>query len=204
MVELADEIDFDVRIGEGTSVRARKFAEPTGKRRQVGIFGRPHPDETISGDHACFVRSNVALLVAVADGLGHGPLAREASELAIETVREHENAALWTIVGAVHEALAHTRGTVLATSRFVSEGRIETARVGNMSVHVHGPTIARRLSGPSFVLGAPGQIRRVAVASAVCMTCQRTVPTIRSMSSRGKSSSGTCIRSHAFGQTNHR
>jgi anti-sigma regulatory factor (Ser/Thr protein kinase) len=165
VLELADEVDFDVRVGEGTCVWARKFAEPRSKRRQVGIYGRPHPDEAISGDHACFVRSKSALLVAVTDGLGHGVLARDASDHAIDIVRARSDDSLPAMFGAVHEGLEQTRGAVMAATRFSSEGRAETACVGNVSVHAHGPQLARRFSGLSFVLGAPGPPRRVVTES---------------------------------------
>ena len=45
----ADEVDIDVRLGEGTCVWARKFASPVPKAREVAIFGRPCEGEAVSG-----------------------------------------------------------------------------------------------------------------------------------------------------------
>src|SRR5215472_9847632 len=87
VLELSDETDFDVRLGEGTCVWARKFAAPPPhRRRQIGVYGRSCPEEITSGDDALFVRRDDALLVAIADGLGHGTPAREASETAMEVI----------------------------------------------------------------------------------------------------------------------
>ena len=83
---LSDEIDFDVRLGEGTYAAARKFATPL-PRTEVAIFGRPIAGERESGDDAAFVRTDGALLVGMADGLGHGSEAREASARAMARVR---------------------------------------------------------------------------------------------------------------------
>ena len=69
VLELADEVDIDVRLREGTCVWARKFDGPAPQRPRVGVFGRPYPGEPCSGDDAAFVRAGDALLVGVVDGL---------------------------------------------------------------------------------------------------------------------------------------
>jgi anti-sigma regulatory factor (Ser/Thr protein kinase) len=161
VLELADEVDFDTRIGEGTCVWARKFAAPVSRRREVGIYGHPHPGERVSGDHGTFSRLDGALVVGVADGLGHGPQAREASQRAIELLREESSTAIELIVEDCHAALADTRGAVMALARIPEPGgRVETACAGNVSIHLVGPGQSRHVSGPSRVLGAPGQARR--------------------------------------------
>src|SRR5438093_130152 len=77
------EVDFDVRIDEGTCVAARVFAAPV-PRSEVAVIGRPCSGETTSGDDAGFVRGDGgALLLFAVDGLGHGPPAREAAARAV-------------------------------------------------------------------------------------------------------------------------
>ena len=73
---LADEVDFDVRQGEGTFIAARKFSEPV-RRQEVAVLARPRPGEEEGGDEALFAWQGDDLFLAVADGLGHGPAARE-------------------------------------------------------------------------------------------------------------------------------
>ncbi len=157
---LADEVDFDVRLGEGTCVWARKFATRVRRRREVGILGRPHPDERVSGDHATFVRSPDSLAVAVADGLGHGPLARAASSVAITRFVENAHLAEDAILEICHSSLRETRGAVMAVAHVAEpDGTTSTASVGNVSAYMCGPSISQRFGGASFVLGSPGPLR---------------------------------------------
>jgi anti-sigma regulatory factor (Ser/Thr protein kinase) len=162
VLENADEVDFDVRIGEGTCVWARKLAvKPTRRRRQVGIFGRALPGEPRSGDHACFARTEGRLVAGVCDGLGHGEAARSASTVAAATFRENASASPEQILEACHEAMGPTRGGVMAVTRFSTEGDfVETAGIGNVTIEIMGPRTSRRFGGSSFVLGSPQRGRR--------------------------------------------
>jgi anti-sigma regulatory factor (Ser/Thr protein kinase) len=161
-LELADEIDFDVRIGEGTCVWARKFSASVPRQRKVGIYGRPCPGEDESGDHGAFVRSDGELLVGVADGLGHGPPAREASAAAIGVMRAGSAAGMERILEQCHEALVDTRGAVMALARIADPGdALRVSTVGNVTLQIAGPERSRRIAGPALVLGARGQRLRV-------------------------------------------
>src|SRR5258708_1214396 len=85
-MRLADEIDFDVRLGQGTCLRARKFPQRVSRRREVAILSRPCEGERVDGDDAIALRTRRGLRLALADGLGHGPEARIAAARAIEVV----------------------------------------------------------------------------------------------------------------------
>jgi anti-sigma regulatory factor (Ser/Thr protein kinase)/serine/threonine protein phosphatase PrpC len=160
---LCDEMDFDVRLGEGTYVAARKFATPL-PRSEVAIFGRPIEGERESGDDAAFVRSPEALLVAVADGLGHGPEAREASARAMVAVRGHAEGELASLLGACDRALRGTRGAVMAVARFDRGAHILShASAGNINSHLYRPRATRRFGSVSCVLGARGPSPRLMV-----------------------------------------
>jgi hypothetical protein len=162
--ELADEVDIDVRLGEGTCVWARKFDWPAAQRRpRVGIFGRSFPGERFSGDDAAFARSGDAILVAVADGLGHGEPAREASVRAARQLAAEPRATPQALLVECDRRLAHTRGAVMAAARLEGAGDMAVAGVGNVGVHLYGPGPSWRFGGSSYVLGAPGGARRIAV-----------------------------------------
>jgi len=163
VLNLADEVDFDVRVNEGTCVWARKFVTRP-RRRTVGVYGRPIEDERISGDDAGFLRTNDELLVAVADGLGHGPEARVAASLAVDTALGAGRDPLDDVLESAHERLRRTRGSVLALTRIARSGAFETAIAGNVVVQVMGRRGAsRRLAGVSRALGTPGPARRARV-----------------------------------------
>jgi anti-sigma regulatory factor (Ser/Thr protein kinase) len=161
---LGDEMDFDVRLGEGTWIAIRKFAAPV-PRSEVGIFGRPIAGESASGDDAAFKRTSSSLLVAMADGLGHGPEAREASARAMGVVRTGggEPGAL---LSACHTALQGTRGAVMAAALFDRQTRQLThAAAGNITSHVYRPRAGHRFGAVSQVVGARGPALRIRVES---------------------------------------
>ena len=151
---LADEVDFDVRQGEGTFVAARKFCQPL-PRREVAVLGRPLAGEPESGDDALFAWEGGDLLLAVADGLGHGPAAREASRRALTAVGAATSAPLLEALEAAHAATAGTRGTVLALAHFAAEeGILCHAGVGNVSAHLQHERQGRRFLVAAGFLGA--------------------------------------------------
>jgi anti-sigma regulatory factor (Ser/Thr protein kinase) len=163
VLELADEVDFDVRLGEGTCVWARKFAHTDVRRRRVGIYGRAFRGESTSGDDAAFVRTADALHVGLADGLGHGEGAREASERARHILVAHPELDPERLLARCDQALARTRGAVMAVARIEeSGGEVAIASVGNVSAHLVGPTGSKHFGGSSFFLGAPGGVKRLA------------------------------------------
>lgn len=160
--DLAFEVDADVRLGEGTCIWARKFAGEVTRRRQVGIMGRPHPEERRSGDHAWFRRAGTELTVGVCDGLGHGAPAREASSAAFTAFRAAVDRSPAEILEVSHAALHRTRGVVMAVARIDERtGAFELASVGNVGAHVYGFRTGRRFGGSSFVLGSPQRVRKI-------------------------------------------
>lgn len=162
---LADEVDFDVRLEDGTCIRARKFASSVRRRRQLGILGRPHPGERCSGDHAAFVRTATSLVLCVADGLGHGPDAREASDAAIRCFHDNAERDGDQILEACHHALTRTRGAAMAVARIHEPaGAFTCAGVGNVSTYVCGPGESHRHEGSAFVVGIPSAARRPRVS----------------------------------------
>ena len=161
VMELADEVDIDVRLGEGTCIWARKFAHTETRRRRVGLYGRACAGERTSGDDAVFVRTAGALLVAVIDGLGHGEAAREASERARDVVVAVPKLDLTSMLGRCDTELAHTRGAVMTIARIEDGGGFALASVGNVTAQLVGPGTSKRFGGSSFVLGAPGGARRM-------------------------------------------
>ncbi len=152
----AHEVDFDVRLGEGTCVRARVWAGEVARRREVGIFGRPCRGEHVSGDHAVVFRTDARLLLAVCDGLGHGPAARLASNAAVSAFVERRDGSPAAILEECHSSLRGTRGVVMAVAA-VREGHspaLDLASVGNITIELVQPRAARRFGATSFVVGS--------------------------------------------------
>ncbi len=158
---LADELDVDARLGEGLCVRARVFAGPVPWRSDVAVLGRPYPGEAVSGDDAAFCRTDGALLVAVADGLGHGPPAHEASARAMQAVLADPGRDPEGVVRACDAALVGTRGAVMGVARvdFAAEA-LEATIVGDVMVHRYRPREALRFTATRGMLGAADLRRR--------------------------------------------
>jgi len=153
---LAYEIDFDIRLREGTCIRARLFDGAPPKRREVGIYGRPYRDEPRSGDHACVQRDDDHLVLGVCDGLGHGNPARSAAGEAMRSFMHHRHDSPMAILEAAHAALGPTRGAVMAVVALrQQETKLELASVGNVTTELVQPRAERRFGGSSFVLGSP-------------------------------------------------
>jgi anti-sigma regulatory factor (Ser/Thr protein kinase) len=159
--ELADEVDFDVRRGEGTCIWARKFARSVPRRREVGIYGRPCPGEYVSGDQATFVRDEEVLIVGLVDGLGHGPFARSAADLAVSAICEHARSSFDRLLSECHALLQKSRGAVLSAACIQEPlAQLDAACVGNVALQITGLGQTRRVVGASWVLGTAGPQRK--------------------------------------------
>ncbi len=163
VIALSDEVDFDVRLGEGTCVWARKFAGPVPLARAVAICGRPIDGEDQSGDDATFVRDGTSLVVAVADGLGHGVDASSAARSAIACVVATPAKAPDEILLDAHAAVARSRGAVMAVAALDARSNLQVGVAGNISVRVASRRTDsdHRFMGPSFALGMPGPLPHI-------------------------------------------
>ena len=102
---------------------------------QAGAVNLPMRDETVSGDSWCFCDGDAGRArMIVADGLGHGPAAAEASRTAIDAFAANKDRPLADLMETVHAALRPTRGAAVAIAE-IDRGR-ETLRyvgVGNIA-----------------------------------------------------------------------
>jgi anti-sigma regulatory factor (Ser/Thr protein kinase) len=154
---LAAEVDVETRAEEGLRVTARVLRPGSPRQPEVAVVGRPHPDEILSGDDALVVRASDHLLVALADGLGHGPEARRASAAGCRCARDHADRSPVAILQACDRHLRGTRGTAMAVARLdLATDDLTVAVAGNVRVGVYGPEGGRRLGFAPNILGARG------------------------------------------------
>jgi hypothetical protein len=117
------------------------------------------------------VRTEADLIVGVVDGLGHGGPAREASRVAVDTVRRSSHLGLDRIVEECHAALRDTRGAVMAVARVDDTGQsLRAAVVGDVSLLVDGPGTHRHVLSRPFLLGARGTKPKIVVETASLAT----------------------------------
>lgn len=107
----------------------------------------PKPGERANGD-AVYVREAAPrrLLLAVVDGLGHGPLAAEASACAVSQLQNVAfDTTMLDIMQTLHRALRGTRGAA-ATVCTVNGDKLEACAVGNVTLSSYGMTMPIVLS----------------------------------------------------------
>ncbi len=98
--------------------------------------GTPIRGEITSGDGYLVVSRPLRTLIAVMDGLGHGPCAHEATSAAIAAIAESPDAPLRSLFESCNEALRRTRGVVMTIAAIAGDGQLEWLGVGNVSGYV--------------------------------------------------------------------
>lgn len=93
-------------------------------------------------------------MILLADGLGHGWGASEATRKAVATFRQRAEFSPGLILGYVHDALRKTRGAVAAVAEIrPAEGALIYAGVGNISGVVLDGSASRSLVSHNGTLG---------------------------------------------------
>lgn len=123
----------------GTLTSPVSAAEPGAPRLEWGVAARPMPGETQSGDDALVLDYGGGCLLAVADGLGHGEEAADATRQALAVLRAVPQRSVLAQMRQCHEALRSTRGVVLGLAAIdYAEDTLTWVGVGNVTgVLVH-------------------------------------------------------------------
>lgn len=102
-----------------------------------GLIHQPVVGEATCGDAYLVLDQGSFVLVAVSDGLGHGPAAQEASRTAIAYLEAHATQPPQVLLEGCHRALRGTRGAVLAIARIEREnGRLVHSGLGNIETRI--------------------------------------------------------------------
>jgi anti-sigma regulatory factor (Ser/Thr protein kinase) len=128
---------FDIYSGTaGTAVLARigpRSSAGSG-RLLIGAVSLPKSGETLNGDAWTVQTTPRGARILVVDGLGHGPIANEASHAAVEAFQAAPGEAPEAAVETCHLALRSTRGAALAVSEVdVETGVVRFSGVGNVA-----------------------------------------------------------------------
>ena len=137
---LSTEFDVYSRRPGGTVVLARLWsAAPAKTAMRVAAVCVPIPGEQVSGDDWGLQDRAAGCRIMVADGLGHGPLAREAAQTAVSAFRTAPQAEPPArVLDDCHAGLRATRGAALALADVdTAAGTIRYAGVGNIAGSVY-------------------------------------------------------------------
>jgi len=155
---LATTFDMYSRPGTGTAVLARVVppAAAVTARAALGVVCLPKPGEDVSGDAwGIAAQRGGGALVMVADGLGHGPLAADASRAAVEALLESAGSrTALEVLQAAHGRLRSTRGAAVGILEAgASAGTVRYAGVGNIAGHILGPAGSQSMVSHNGIVG---------------------------------------------------
>jgi anti-sigma regulatory factor (Ser/Thr protein kinase) len=144
---LAGDFDLHSSVPQGTVVVARVRAQrPAPPRAEspiiVGAIATAAPGEFVCGDAWAFALDGDQAALMVADGLGHGPDAAEASSAALEVFEADPLLAPAQMLGRVHGRLRSTRGAAVTIVQ--ADGAADGVRSAGA-----GNVVGRLISGTS-------------------------------------------------------
>jgi phosphoserine phosphatase RsbX len=98
-----------------------------------GVAAQALPGQKEMGDRHAVVQFDGGALVAVVDGLGHGPEAAVAARAATEILEQNAQESAITLIRLCHEKLKATRGVVMSLASFnASDATVTWLGVGNV------------------------------------------------------------------------
>jgi anti-sigma regulatory factor (Ser/Thr protein kinase) len=143
---LADEFDIYSQPGKGTCLVARLYPSsesrrlPKQDRFSIGSVQVPVRGERQCGDNWGFRQENDRMVLMLADGLGHGPDAAEASKQAVAVLMTATDLAPVALLERVHRGLRGTRGAAVAVTQVDPfQKQAQFAGIGNISGSIITP-----------------------------------------------------------------
>jgi len=158
---LATDFDVHSEVGKGTVIlaRLRTAAARTGAFKW-GVVALPAPGETVCGDSwgVAFDGHRAAMLVA--DGLGHGEHAAEASMAAVDLFAKQPFAGLKEALEEAHIILRMSRGAAVTRAQLDAEtNSLLAAGAGNVAMRIVSGVFNRSVLAQNGTVGV--QMRRV-------------------------------------------
>jgi phosphoserine phosphatase RsbX len=116
---------------------------------------RPMRGQTVSGDRASVQMDGSRAVIAVVDGLGHGPEAAEAARLATDVVEHNPAEPIDVLLLLTHRELASSRGAAASVAIVEADtGQMQWLGVGNVDgVVVRADVEARPRTLGVFLVG---------------------------------------------------
>ncbi|WP_395748904.1 SpoIIE family protein phosphatase [Prosthecobacter sp.] len=131
------------QAGVGTALMCIVACNPVMRmpKHQFGLVNVPVKGEEVCGDSGAHLDlGNGRVRVLLADGLGHGPNAAEASQAAIKVFTAEPRAQLPDLLEKIHDMLKATRGAAVAVAEVdAAQGKVLYAGVGNIAGYISQP-----------------------------------------------------------------
>lgn len=161
---LSTRFDIYTQTGKGTVASCFIGQESETARFDIGAVSLPLCGEELCGDSWDLMEQGSATRLLVADGLGHGPFAAEASREAVLAFRSTPDATPAPTMDNIHLALAKTRGASASIIRLDHASRqLASAGIGNVSMRLIIDEKSKSLISDNGTLG--GMARRAREAT---------------------------------------
>lgn len=152
--------EFDITSSSaGTALLARVWSVSGARARAAqpmtdGAVCTPIQGETACGDGWLVRHDAHRTLLAVVDGLGHGPEAAKAADTALRVISDHSGQAPAALIQLVHAALRATRGAAIGIATLHRESRsITFAGVGNIAGSIIGAVSTKSMASYNGTVG---------------------------------------------------
>lgn len=151
-------------LNQGTAVFSRLWNKapasfaPAPEPISFGGVCVPMPGEELCGDAWAVRQLPDRIIAMMADGLGHGPYAAEASQAAVEVFNKNaaRGATAGQLLSYMHSALKSTRGAVIAVAEILPASRlVRYAGVGNISGLIIHPEAGCHMVSLNGTAGGP-------------------------------------------------
>jgi len=139
----------------GTVIALHIFTSPpVASGFEAGLITSPILGESECGDAGLVLHQGGHTTCLLADGLGHGPQAAEASDEAVRIARAHPGREPADLMLLVHDALKKTRGAAVSIVRITPDtGRLAYCSVGNISTSLVRHGFAKTLPTGNGIVG---------------------------------------------------
>lgn len=142
VIRLSNLAQFYSMVGWGTIVYTRFREDPDHKEAASDIIIRhlnvAMPGESVSGDGLTYRKTGPKTSILVADGLGHGPQAKEAADAAIEAFEESEEHDPVGLIRRMNEYVRKTRGLVGTVATIDTERQqVALCGIGNVATYLY-------------------------------------------------------------------
>ena len=146
--------------GAGTVVALEIWEGGAPVRPTGACLTRPMTGELVSGDAISIRYLDDRVVVLAVDGLGHGPLAAKAADVAVRVFEDLRLESPAIAVSTLHRALQSTRGAAIAIADIDANAKVRYAGIGNISGWIIDNQGGRR--GMVSMPGIAGhQLRRI-------------------------------------------
>lgn len=150
VLRLASTFDVYSEVGRGTVMVSRLCARPDdsciSSPLVIGVVSRPVANESVSGDAWAVHYTDESAVLLLADGLGHGLSAADASGEAVAVFRQSRDTAPVALLQQIHAALKGTRGAAIAVARLdYAQANLQFGGIGNIAGRVLSAGSARHM-----------------------------------------------------------